>query len=109
VSNPDGALTPGEFARVRLTLGQPHPALLVPDTAIVPDQSRALVMTVAADGTVVPKSVVTGPVAHGLRVVRQGLDPADRVIIDGIMRASPGAKVTPTDGKIMPDDFADQG
>src|SRR6516164_2338304 len=55
VPNPDGLLTPGVFARVKLVVGAPVPALLVPDTAVLPDQSQHLVMTVAPDGTVVPK------------------------------------------------------
>src|SRR5262249_56889370 len=57
VPNPDGLLTPGLFARVRLVVGAPVPALLVPDTAVLPDQSQHIVMIVAPDGTVVPKRV----------------------------------------------------
>jgi multidrug efflux pump subunit AcrA (membrane-fusion protein) len=63
-------------------------------------------MTVAADGTVVPKPVETGDLRGGLRVIRSGLAPGDRVIIDGIVRAMPGGRVTPQDGTIRaaPDD-----
>ena len=57
-------------------------------------------MTVDADGTVVPKPVETGDLRGGLRVIRSGLTPEDRVIIDGIVRAVPGGKVAPQDGAI---------
>ena len=80
-------------------VADPYDALLVPDTAIVTDQSRKLVMTVK-DGTVAPKVVRLGPMQNGLRVVRGGVDPDDQVIINGLMRARPGAKVTPQPGKI---------
>jgi RND family efflux transporter MFP subunit len=103
VPNPDLTLTPGQFARLRVALGPPAPALLVPAAAVVPDQSRHLVMTVAADGTIVPKLVETGDLYQGLRVIRGGLAPTDRVVIDGLVRVRPGAKVTPVDGTITPD------
>jgi len=53
---------------------------------------------------VVPKVVRPGPKYDplGLRIVRDGLDPSDRIIINGLMRARPGAKVTPTPGTIQP-------
>jgi multidrug efflux pump subunit AcrA (membrane-fusion protein) len=59
-----------------------------------------MVMTVTPDGTVAPKVVQIGELYRGLRVVRGGLSPNDRVIIDGLVRARPGAKVTPVDGTV---------
>ena len=59
--NPDGFLTPGVFARVRAVVGAPVQALLVPDTAVLPDQSQHIIMIVAPDGTVVPKRKVSPP------------------------------------------------
>jgi RND family efflux transporter MFP subunit len=109
VPNPDLSITPGQFARLRVALGHPAPVLLVPGAAVVPDQSRQIVMTVAADGTVVPKPVETGDLEHGLRVIRSGLAPTDRVVIDGIVRVRPGSKVTPVSGEIKPDASADAG
>ena len=100
VPNPDRLLTPGVFARVKLVVGTPVPALLVPDTAVLPDQSQHLVMTVAPDGTIVPKRVEIGDLRGGLRVIRSGLAPNDQVIIEGIPHAAPGAKVAPQDGTI---------
>jgi RND family efflux transporter MFP subunit len=100
VPNPDRLLTPGEFARVRLVVGAPAQALLVPETAVLPDQSQHIVMTVAPDSTVVAKHVEIGDLRDGLRVIRSGLTPNDQVIIDGIPHAAPGAKVAPQDGTI---------
>ena len=102
VPNPDLSITPGQFARLVVDLGKPAPVLLVPATAVVPDQSEHMVMTVAADGTVVPKVVQLGDLDHGLRVVRSGLAANDRVIINGLVRARPGMKVTPVTGTIAP-------
>lgn len=99
--NPDLFLTPGMFARLRLWTGEGE-ALLVPDAAIAADQSARVVLTVAADGTVVPKPVTLGPVVDGLRVVRGGLAPEDRVVIAGLHRARPGARVTAEAGRIGP-------
>jgi membrane fusion protein, multidrug efflux system len=100
VANPDLAITPGQFARLRVATNDPVPALLVPAAAIVPDQSRQMVMTVTSDGTVVPKQVETGELHGGLRVIRSGLARTDVVIIGGLVRARPGAKVTPITGTI---------
>jgi RND family efflux transporter MFP subunit len=102
VANPDLAITPGQFARLRVATGGATQALLVPAAAIVPDQSKEMVMTVAADGTVIPKPVETGGLHRGLRVIRSGLAPTDTVIIDGLVRVRPGAKVTPVAGTIAP-------
>jgi RND family efflux transporter MFP subunit len=100
VPNPDRLLTPGEFARVRLIVGAPVATLLVPDTAVVPDQSQHIVMTVGPDSTVVPKQVEIGDLRGSLRVIRSGLAPNNQVIIDGIPHAAPGTKVAPQDGTI---------
>jgi membrane fusion protein, multidrug efflux system len=100
VPNPELFLTPGEFARVRLVAGATAPTLLVPDTAVLPDQSQHLVMTVSADDTVAPKQVEIGDIRGGLRVIRSGLTPNDDVIIDGIPYARPGSKVAPRERAI---------
>jgi len=99
--NPDLFITPGQFGRVRVPMSQLRPTMLVPDAAVVTDQSVKLLFAVADDGTVDPKPVDLGPVTDdGLRVVRSGITPSDRVIINGLLRARPGAKVTPVDGVI---------
>jgi RND family efflux transporter MFP subunit len=99
--NKDGFLTPGQFGGIRLPGSDRYKALLIPDRAILTDQSNKIVMTVAKDGTVVPKQIRPGPMYDGLRIVRSGLAPDDHIIINGLMRARPGAKVTPQEGKII--------
>ncbi len=93
--NPDGRFTPGMFARVRLAAAPPKNELLVPDAAIGAEQVRKFVLVVDAENVARPKYVTLGPVVDGLRVITQGLTPDDNVIINGLMRARPGAKVTP--------------
>ena len=101
--NPDLFITPGQFGRVRVPMSQEKPTMLVPDAAVVTDQSVKLLFTVSEDGTVVPKPVELGPVADdGLRIIREGITPDDEVIINGLLRARPGAKVTPEPGEIKP-------
>ena len=103
--NPELRLTPGQFARIRVPASNRYPALIVPESALLNDQARKIVMTVAADGTVVPKVVRPGPNrGPELRIIRSGLEPADRIIINGLMRVRPGMKVTPEEGAI---DIAD--
>jgi membrane fusion protein, multidrug efflux system len=101
VLNPDGFLTPGSFARVRVEVASPVLALLVPDAAVLPDQSEHVVLTVGPNNVVTPKQVKIGDLRDGLRVIRSGLAPDDRVIIDGIPVARPGTTVTPQDKAIQ--------
>ena len=107
VPNPDLFLAPGQFARLRVAIAPPAPVYLLPDAAVVLDQSQRLVMTVGSDATVKPKIVTTGDLRGGLRVIQSGLEPDDRVVIDGLVRAIPGAKVTPQDGTIHYDATVD--
>ncbi len=102
VPNPDLLIAPGQFASLRLPTSAPRDVLLLPDAALVSDQSNKLVMVVLADGSVVPKPVQTGPIADGLREITGGLSPNDRVIINGLMSARPGMKVSPQPGSITP-------
>jgi RND family efflux transporter MFP subunit len=103
VPNHDLSVLPGQFGRVRLIGSLPYEALLIPDSAIATDQSRKIVFVVKGDDTVEARTVVLGPLDEGLRVIREGLKPEDRVIIDGIQRARVGAKVSPQAGKIVGD------
>jgi RND family efflux transporter MFP subunit len=94
--NPNYFITPGQFGRVKVPMSQLHPVMLVPDAAVVTDQSTKLLFTVTPDGTVVPKRVELGPVVDGnLRIVRSGVTKDDNVIVVGLLRARPGQKVTP--------------
>jgi RND family efflux transporter MFP subunit len=103
--NPELLLTPGGFARLRLFAGDSQ-ALMVPDAAVVADQSGRAVLTVTAEGTVAPRPVQLGPLVDGLRVVRSGLTPEDRVIIGGLHRARPGIRVIAEQGRIGPSPLA---
>src|SRR6266853_3131228 len=100
VRNPELVLTPGEFARVRLAVAHSAPTLLVPDAAVLPDQSEHIVLIVGPNDVVTPKRVQPGDLRDGLRVIRSGLDPSDRVSIDGIPTVRPGSKVSPRSGSI---------
>ena len=106
-ANPDLLIAPGQFARLRLPASDAYKALLIPDGAIVADQSRKIVMTVTPDGTVEPRPIRPGPTYEGLRIVRDGLLPTDTIIINGLLRARGGAKVTPQPGQIAPPPEAD--
>jgi RND family efflux transporter MFP subunit len=95
VPNPNYFLAPGMFGNMRLADGGSVSALLVPDAAIRTDQARKIVLVVGKDNSVAAKPVETGPLVGGLRVVRSGITKADRVIVQGVQFAMPGAKVNP--------------
>lgn len=102
VRNAGAFLTPGMFGNMRLSAGGTRTALLVPDAAVQTDQARKLVPVLAADGTITPRPVELGPLVDGLRVVRSGLTPSDRVVIEGAQLAMPGTKVGARRGRIAP-------
>ena len=93
--NPDGKLTPGMFGRVRIATSPPAEALLVPDAAIGTEQVKKFVYVVDSNNVATPKYVTLGPVVDGLRVIKAGLNPDDLVVVNGLMRVRPGAKVSP--------------
>lgn len=101
VENKNQLLAPGIFARVQLFGGE-YDALMIPDSAVVSDQSRKIVFTVGDDNVVQAKAVTLGPIVDGLRVIRQGLAATDNVVLDGLANpmVRPGAKVTPQKGEI---------
>src|SRR5262245_7155370 len=101
-ANADGLFTPGMFARVQLIGSAPYDALLVPDAAIGTEQARKFVLIVGPDNTVNQKYVTLGDVVDDLRVIKSGLAADDRVIVNGLMRARPGAKVTPQEQGAAP-------
>ena len=67
----------------------------MPDAAVATDQARRVVYVVDAENTVVARPVELGPLSDGLRVIRSGIEPTDRVIVNGQLRARPGQPVTP--------------
>jgi len=102
VANAGQFLTPGMFGNMRLSTGQAASALLVPDAAVQTDQARKVVLVADKAGNVTPHPVVTGPLIDGLRVIRSGLAPTDRVVISGTQMVMPGVKVQIRQGKITP-------
>ena len=98
--NPDHVLLPGMFARVRLFGAGEHEAVLIPDEAVLADQALKLVLVVGADNVIEAREVTLGPIIDGLRVVRSGLDPDERIVINGVQRAQPGQAVTPEETTI---------
>jgi RND family efflux transporter MFP subunit len=94
IANPTGFLTPGMFGRARLLGSGTYHAMLVPDEAIITDQTRKLVYVVGKDGKAAPRPVETGPQVEGLRVIKSGLAPAEHVVIEGITTLQPGMAVT---------------
>ncbi|MFY9893490.1 MAG: efflux RND transporter periplasmic adaptor subunit [Xanthobacteraceae bacterium] len=91
--NPGGILTPGMFGRVRVPGSPSYTALLVPDAAIGTEQARKFVLVVDDGGVARQKYVTLGQLGDGLRVIKVGLAPGDRVIVKGLMRARSGMKV----------------
>ncbi|MDR2214581.1 MAG: efflux RND transporter periplasmic adaptor subunit [Nevskiaceae bacterium] len=100
LDNPDGFLTPGMFGQMRLYASAPFDALLLPDEAIVTDQTRQVVYVVDDAGIVSQKIVRPGRLINGLRVIREGVSPQDRVVISGVQRARPGRAVSVTQGVV---------
>ncbi len=102
-TNPNGVFTTGMFARVRVPASPAYEGLVLPDAAIGTEQVRKFVMTVNADNVATPKYVTLGQVTpDGMRVVKDGLSADDRVIVNGLLRARPGAKVTPQEQGATP-------
>ena len=95
VPNPDDALLPGMFVKIRLTMGSLHGAFLLPQAAIQRDDDGAYVYVVGADDKIVEKRVDLGA-QHGAEwIVQRGLEAGAKVVVSGIQKAQPGDKVKP--------------
>jgi membrane fusion protein, multidrug efflux system len=101
VQNKDHFLTPGVFGRIQLYGGE-YDALLIPDSAVISDQARKIVFVVGNDNMVQARPVTLGPLVDDLRVVREGLKPEDKIVLDGLANpmVRPGAKVVPQEAQI---------
>ncbi len=93
LANPDHRFAPGLYARVRISGGTPTQALLIDDKAILTDQDRKFVYAVGAGEVATRKDVQLGRLVDGMRVIRSGLAPGDRVVTRGIQKVFPGAKL----------------
>ena len=94
ISNPEAALLPGYYVRVRVP-GPGQERFLVPDVAIGSDQGGRYVLVVNADNTIEQRKITAGQLVGPMRVILDGLKPDDRVVVDGLLRAIPGQKVDP--------------
>jgi len=108
--NDDQLLVPGMFARIRIPGSAARPAVLIPDSAIGTDQSSQFVYIII-DEIVHRRAVTTGPIVDGLRVIRDGLNGDETLLIEGLLKARPDMKVNVVEGMIetvedgLPDDY----
>ncbi|MCA9109962.1 MAG: efflux RND transporter periplasmic adaptor subunit [Planctomycetaceae bacterium] len=108
--NDDQVLFPGMFARIRIPGSAAYQAVLIPDSAIGTDQSSQYVYVVT-DGIVERREVTLGPIVDGLRVIRDGLEGNESLVIEGLLQARPDMEVQTKDGSIettedgLPDDY----
>ncbi len=100
LDNQDGLILPGQFGYIRIPGSPRYPAILVPEEAIASDQANRILLAVNGDNVVEPRIVRVGPSEFGLRIIRSGLEPDERIVIRGLLRARPGQPVTPEPGTI---------
>jgi RND family efflux transporter MFP subunit len=109
-SNTEEMFTPGMFARVRVPGSPPYEGLLVPDIAIGTEQARRYVVVVDDQDTARIKYVTLGQLtSDNLRVIKEGIGPDDRVVVNGLMQARPGTKVHPEEQGTKPASPAQAG
>jgi RND family efflux transporter MFP subunit len=94
-NNADGRIVPGLFARVRIPLSERHNALLVDERTVGTDQANKFVLTLTASNTVAYRQIELGPLVDGKRIVRAGLQPGEKIVVNGLQRVRPGMTVTP--------------
>lgn len=102
VPNPDFVLYPGLFGRVSVPGSLPYEGILVPDEAVAADQDRRIVWVVDGNNVVHARPVRPGPRQYGYRVIREGLKGGETLVVNGLMRVRPGAKVAPTEIVLPP-------
>ncbi|MGH6638583.1 MAG: efflux RND transporter periplasmic adaptor subunit [Polaromonas sp.] len=93
--NKDGQLMPGQFARIRMGQATKGTALLINERAVGTDQNKKFVLVVGADNKAVYREVTLGASVNGLRVVKEGLQAKERIVVNGLQRIRPGALVAP--------------
>jgi RND family efflux transporter MFP subunit len=94
-SNPEGRIVPGLFARIRIPLSERYPATLIDERAVGTDQGQKFVLTLSPTNTVEYRPVKLGPAVSGMRIVRSGLEPGEKIVVNGLQRVRPGMPVTP--------------
>lgn len=108
-ANADGRLIPGLFVRVRVAVGPPVERLIVEERAIASDQRGAYLLVVDEENIVQYRPVELGLLEDGLRAIESGLKVSDRVIVNGLQRARPGAEVTPNDREYVMGSYLQSG
>lgn len=93
VANTKGELSPGMFARIKLTTGANHPAILINDLAVGADQDKNYVLILGAENKVEYRPIKLGAMFNGLRIIDQGLKPGEKIILKGLV--GPGMQVKP--------------
>ncbi|WP_020180047.1 efflux RND transporter periplasmic adaptor subunit [Methylopila sp. M107] len=103
--NADGALTPGQFGRIRLPRGPAYEAVMIPETAVMNDQYKKVALVLDDKNVVRQRQLTLGPVQPGgLIIVRSGVGAGDRVVVNGLMQAKPNQPARPQPGSIEADD-----
>ncbi|MGK6315975.1 efflux RND transporter periplasmic adaptor subunit [Neorhizobium sp. DT-125] len=95
--NPGGRLIPGQFVRVRMGQPKAQDHLMISERAVGTDQDKKFVFVVDANNTVAYRQVELGSAVDGQRIVEKGLNPGDRIVVNGLQRIRPGAVVEPQD------------
>ncbi|WJH39909.1 efflux RND transporter periplasmic adaptor subunit [Aliirhizobium terrae] len=95
--NPGGRMIPGQFVRVRMGEPEPMSRMLVSERALGNDQDKKFVLVVDDANKVTYRPIELGEAVDGMRIVEKGLNPGDRVIVNGLQRVRPGAVVDPQD------------
>lgn len=109
VPNPDYLILPNQFGRLRLPGSPLYPAILIPDEAVGTDQDRRFVYVVNDENIVEQRIIRPGPREFDLRIVREGLEPEDRIITEGIAKVRPGITVNVEETTIeIPEEFAEE-
>ncbi|MDB6138814.1 MAG: Efflux transporter, family, subunit [Verrucomicrobiaceae bacterium] len=106
IPNPDGMLTPGVFARMRITNSKPYQTLLIPDIAVGTEQNERFVLVVGKDDMVETKSVKLGRLFGSLRAISDGLKLEDKVVVNGMQQARPGTQVSPKEVPVSLDSLS---
>ncbi|MGU3475603.1 efflux RND transporter periplasmic adaptor subunit [Methylobacterium sp. D48H] len=102
VPNPDLFIKPGLFGIVSMPATKPFQGILLPDDAVAANQDKRIVYIVGPENVIQQKDVVLGPKVDGYRVIQSGLKGDETVVVNGLSRVRPGAKVTPEKIELPP-------
>ncbi|SFL97069.1 efflux RND transporter periplasmic adaptor subunit [Methylobacterium pseudosasicola] len=102
VPNADQYIKPGLFGIVSMPATKPFQGVMIPDEAVAANQDKRIVYVLGPDNVIQQKDVVLGPKVDGYRVIRSGLKGDESLVVNGIARVRPGAKVTPETVELPP-------